>query len=391
MGNVSQGFGDVRGLMRQGLVGDRSRISHLDRMGFGLNQSPQAKEVWTATISDPGDDTDVTITINGVDITINTGTGLDASGVAAALVAGINAEPLVRGQVVASNVTTTLTLTGTIAGVAFTASESDGAIASLAQATAAASAEAVPFGRFVITQGRQSGYSDEIVALAKSSLFTAQVKTITVTYVASAVLVCNVYEVRNGEKELIGNAAVTSATDRDTTLDALIAAINADLPANSVIVTADNASATALIFTAEVAGLEFEAEILHVGGGASAPAITPADTTGPSESTSFHRAVRGISGYSPRDPAATVGGTTGQYAANAGVCYWGRASVWMDCDETPTAGSPVYVELGVSADNGKAFAADSATRIRVARDLARWLADGLVSTDSLGELFVSAP
>jgi hypothetical protein len=383
---------DVRTTQRPGAPGDWAGHGDHDHWGSGFNASPQAKQITTTTVSDPGDNTNITLTINGIDITVNTGTGLDATGIAALFVDAIDDDPRVRGDVVPTSASDVLTLTSTLPGAdySFTATESSASLTTPSTSTSAADAEAIPPGRCVINQGFVSGSGEKKVALAKSSLFTAQVQTISVTYVASNLLICNVYEIRNGEREKIGTGTTVAATDRDTTLDALITAINADLPADSVVVTADNATATALVFTAEVAGLEFEAEIIRSGGGASAPTITRTDTTGPSRSTSFHRAFAGISLYPRSDEVATVGSETPTWPANAGLRYAKRGKVWVESDEAITGGDKVYVELGVTADNGQLYNSDSATRIRVARSLIDWDRDGATSTDSIAAVVVNA-
>lgn len=380
-----QAANDVRTTQRPGAPGDWARHGDADRWEWGINSSPQAKQVTTTTITDPGDSTDITLTINGVDITVNTGTGLDATGIASLFVDAIDDEPRVRGDVVPTSSAAVLTLTSTLPGAdyAFTATESSGALSTPSTTTSAADAEAIPPGRCVIDQGYVSGTGEKKVALAKSSLFTAQVQTISVTYVASNLLICNVYEIRNGERQKIGTGTTVAASDVDTTIDALITAINADLPANSVLVEADNASATALVFTAEKAGLEFDAEIIRSGGGASAPTITKTNTTGPNRSTSFHRAFAGISLYPRDEEVSTIGSETPEWAANSGVRYAKRGHVFVESAQGITGGDAVYVELGVTADNGQLFNDTSSTRIRVARDLIDWERDGTTSTDSI--------
>src|SRR5688572_3692025 len=101
MGTISQKATDVRNRMRQGKPGAWAERSSTDEYFTGLNQNPQAKQVTTVTLTDQGDDDDVVITINGIDVTYNTGTGKSLATIGAEFAAAINAEPLVRGQVVA--------------------------------------------------------------------------------------------------------------------------------------------------------------------------------------------------------------------------------------------------------------------------------------------------
>lgn len=382
--SITQGFGAVRSRMPWWILGGLVERSSNDEIRSAINESPQAKQVTTVAVSDPGDDVDVTITINSVDVTYNTGTGAAAADIATGLAAAINAEPLVRGQVVASAASTTLTLTGVTPGESFTVTEDDGALSSVTTTTAADEADPIEFGRAVI----RTGYSDtdELVAKAASSAFTAQVITADIAYVASAVISVRVYEIRGAERVLIASVDEASATSQDATIDALVALLNAALPANSVLAAANDATATAIVFTAEVAGLEFAVEVEAGHEGASLPAVSVANTTGPSAATSFHRAFRGVAIRDQASEPTAIAGTQQQYAGNSSLSYCRKGLVAVESAEAISPGATVYVELGVTADNGKFFAADSATRIGLARSLATWELDANSDTGSLAAL-----
>jgi hypothetical protein len=243
----------------------------------------------------------------------------------------------------------------------------------------------------VVSQGFSTGYNDELGALAASAVLTAQVQTIAVTYVASNVLRARIWEIRGGEETLLAEREVTAATDLDTTLDALVAALEASLPANTVSVTANNATATAVVFTAEIAGFEFRAEIARVSGGASEPTITSTNTTGPSPSTSIHRALRGVSMRPLDEECATIGGTAPQWPANKGVVVAKEGPLYVDSPTGVTAGAPAYIELGAGTDTGKFFMTGSATRVRLPRSLVEWVRDGSVAADALAVLRLNLP
>jgi hypothetical protein len=388
MPGIAQGFGDARLRMPWWLLGALIERSSNDEIRTALNKYPQAAQVSTSTVSDPGDDIDITNTINGVDVTYNTGTGEALDTIGAGIEAAINAEPLVRGQVTASYDADTdvLTLTGNTPGVAFTWTESSGAMTTPSEDTAADAADPIEFGRAVCRVGHQD--TDELVAKAASGLFTAQVITASIAFVDAAVITIRVYEVRGVERVLIAAVDEASATNRDTTVDALVALLETALPANSVSAAADNASATAIVFTAEVAGLEFDVEIEAGHEGASLPAVSVAYTTGPSEATSFHRAFRGITLRDQAIGAETIAGTEQRYLANSALAYVRRGVVAVESSQSPGAGDIVYVELGVTADNGKFFTDDSATRIAVSRQVLRWELDANTATGSLAALRV---
>lgn len=387
---ISQGVSDVRSRSRQGKPGQWVERGFTEEYFTGLNQSPQAVQVSTVTLTDQGDDDDVIITINGIDVTINTGTGLSLAQIGAALAAAINAEPLVRGQVAASFDTATLTLTGVVPGLAFTlsiASDPDTVLSADTAVTAADAADPIPFGRAVMMTGFNTGESEKLVALAASTVFTAQVATATIAYVEDAVIRIKVYEVSGSERTIIADVSEASAVNRDTTVDALVVLLNADLPTNSVLAAADNATATGIVFTAEVLGLEFEVEVFAGHEGATLPATSVAATTGPSFATSIGRSICGVSLYSHTDPASSTG--EGEYAGNAGVLVASKGKVWVECDETVVHGGTVFVEMGVSADNGKLYAAASSTRVALSRRVAVWERDGLAAGDSIAAVRLS--
>lgn len=383
MSGFSQGFGDVRARARQGQNGDFSKVSHLNALLTGINSIPQSKQVSTLDVTDPGDNVTGTITINGVAVDIDTGTGLDQDGVGALIATNVNAEPLVRGSVVATFDTTTdvLTLTSKLPGDVFTVSESFAGLANISTVSSN-KADAVPFGRAVVLQGTNPGEVEDLVALAKSTRFTAQVLTATVDTGQATDRIASVYEIRGTERILIAQAGFTGSGTAATEATNIAAALNAALPANTVLVTTSTAD---VIFTAEVVGSEFEVDI-QTTVGAVAAAYTFVNTTGPSISTSFHRAFGGISMYSPNDEAATIGGTEGVYAANAGVRYAVRGELWLTNDQAPDAGDTVYVELADGDDSGKFFNTDSATRLAVSRAVAQWRRAANLASDELSAL-----
>ncbi|HEX5038507.1 MAG TPA: hypothetical protein VFW95_00045 [Candidatus Limnocylindria bacterium] len=385
-GTIAQGFGDARSRARQGIVGDWVYSDHTRRSASGINAHPQAAQVTTVTMTDQGDDDDVVITINGVDVEYNTGTGKALAAIGAEFAAAINAEPLVRGQVAATFDTATLTLTGTVPGLAFTvsiASDPDSVLSDVTAVTAADEADPVPFGRTVVHQGFNASEGERLVATPYAALFTPQVITATVVTGVATTRAIRVYEIRGDEKVLLANTVFAGSATEATEAAAIATAINLALPAATVIADDDS---TAVTFTAEVAGLEFQVEIEQV----TAGDITFANTTGPSAATSLWRAFQGISLYSPSVETTTVGGTTAQYRANEGVHYATRGVVWVESSETPAAGGTVYVETTAGANQGRLYAASSATRIALPKSRARWERDGLVAADGIAAVRLEA-
>lgn len=381
--SFSQAMNDVRARARQGIIGAWVLLSALNRYATGWNKDPQAKQVSTITVNTAADDTKYAVTINGVEVTYTSGTGATTTSIATGLAAAINEEPLVRGQVSATSSAAVVTLTGTYPGEAFTLTESDANL-STATTTSADEADPIGFGRAVVSDGFVTDEGELQVRIAKTANFSAQVATLGLTYIAAAEVVVAVYEVRGEERHLLAQASHAMATDLDTSITALAARLNALLPANSVNVTEDG---TDITFTAEIAGLEFAVEV-----GVSAEGVSPdlAQTTGPSRSTSLHRALAGISLHSEIDPAAAIAGTEGEYAANAGVLMAQSGQLWVASSQAPTEGGVVYVELDGSGDNaGKFYTTSSSTRVALARSMARWVRDGVNTSDGLAALRIS--
>lgn len=397
LGSISQGFGDVRSRTRQGIVGDWVYSDPTKRSGGGLNAYPQAVQITTVTVANIGDDLAVIITINGIDVEIDTGTGADAAAIGADLAEAINAEPLVRAVVAATFDTATLTLTALNPGIEFEvsiANDPNAALSAVATTQEAATAAPIPFGRAVVfnaynggNAGNTLGETERLVMLPLAAAFTAQVIHVTPTFVDTAEFTISLYEIRGDERVFVRSATSTSATSVAVTVDNMVTAVNAVMPANSVVATDGT---THLILTAEVPGTEWDVVVHATTMGASAPTATVTYSVGPSNSTSLIRAWEGVSLYSRAQEAATLASDEGQYAANAGVHYAIRGVVWVESDEAVTRGGTVYVETVAGATNGRFYAASSATRIALPRRLARWERDGLVGTDSLAALRLEA-
>ncbi len=385
--SIAQGFGDVRSRMPWWILGGLVESVNYERC-TALNKYPQAAQVTTVTVTDQGDNDTVTITINDVDIDINTDTGGDAASIGADLAEAINEEPLVRGKVTATFDTATLTLTGNTPGVAFDvsiANDTSTVLSAVTETTAADAADPIEFGRAVMRTGHQN--TDELVAKVTTGLFTAQVITITPSgYVASSKLRVAVYEVRGSERVLLADVTETSATDLNTTLDALATSLNAQLPANSVVAASTPATATAITLTAEVPGAEIAVDVGAGDEGASVPTWTVAATTGPSEATSLHRALRGVALRAQGVGAATIAGNEQQCPANGALAYVRKGVVAVESAQSITAGDTVYVETAAGASAGKFYNSSSSTRVALSRARAVWERDANTGTGSLAAL-----
>lgn len=376
---------DVRGALQQGAVGQWAANADVRRSGTLFNASPQAVQISTITVSGPTNSHLYTVTINGFNVTFTSDSGATTQEVVDGLVAAINLDARVRGDVIAVGTSATVvTLTGLIPGRLFNLAEAEADLA-IATSQAAAAAAAVPVGRAMITQGYDTaGEAEELGALAASALLTAQVITIAFgAFVSGQVNRFKVYEISGSERRQIADVSEAAATDRDTTIDALVALLTTALPANTVVATADNATATALVFTASIKGYQFEVEFEAGHEGASLQTLTYTATTGPSTATSIHLALRGVSMRPLDEECATIGGNDPAWPGNRGVVVAKQGPLFVESAEVVTAGSPAFIELGVTADNGKLFMVGSATRVRLASGLARWERGGNVAADSL--------
>ncbi len=355
--SISQMAHQIRAREKQGLPGSlvHATASALLRLSL-VNLASQAKQVDTITVDTAADDTVYTFTVNGVTVSYTSGTGATETTIRDGLLDAVNAEPAVRGVVVPSeNSTDALDLTSVWPGVAFTTLESDSNL-SLALTTSNAEAAAVGFGLAVVKTPQGADDNQLPGGVALDSLFTAQVVTVDYTYNASDTLTVVIFDKHNGNRE-IARAVHTLATSKDASSTALAAALNAQLPANTVIAANAGASGYEITLTAEVAGLEFDVAVYSSDPGTVAESA--AYTTGPNLSTSLLRAFTGIA-----ERRTDVEGES--YPANNGFVALLSEQVWVYTEESIAHGDPVYVELDDSGGlQGRFYKTASATRLKL--------------------------
>lgn len=373
IGSFSQGFDQVPRRSAEAFVGQVTEDSQLRRYESGVNAAPQAAEVWTITVdSDPGAQADQVITFNFGNGLCNVSFDIDGADavadIAAKIAAAINAEPIVYGRVQASAAAAVVTVTARNTGRSFSVTDAL-AYTTLVNTVDSATADDIPVGRAVVYTGVLASNpisgteADFLVALASTNRFTAQVITLTVDNGAAGDRAVKLYEVRGTERILIGQSAYAGNATEATEATALRNAINAAAPANSVLAAGTGADVT---LTAEIDGLEFDVEVEAVG-------TSKALTTGPSQQTSLARAWAGVATYTLSDEAASIGGLDGRYPANAGVRYLKEGTIAVESSESLPIGGTVYVELAPGDNAGKLYAASSATRVAVGRNVGSWL------------------
>lgn len=361
---ISQQAQDVRRRVRVGLPGQPLYAGKTNLVRDALNQSPQRVKTATITVDSGVNGAIYSVTINGSTVEYES-ESTDTSVIAAGLEAAIVADPLATAVVAVESAANVITLTGLYPGFDWSLV---GASANLTTSVTQQplGAAPIPFGSFVVSQGYDE--QDELCALASSAMFAEQAETWSVAYVQDAVLGVTVFERRGSELHVLADVEVTSATGQAETVTAIANALNAALPANSVVVSVDDDN---LVLAAEIAGLEFEVVISHLAGGATGPAISKVDSIGPDASTSIHRAALGVAMHTRDDNAGPIGTTEGAYEGNAGLRVLVRGDVWVALDGQPSKGGPVYVELA-GDDAGKLFTSGSSTRVALARDAASW-------------------
>lgn len=382
---------DVRTRMRQGAVGKPAVVEYGSKSL--VNSNPQAAQVDTITVTGATALKTYTETIDGVAVSYVADATATIAEITDGLAAAINAEPSVRGKCSASSDgASIITVTGTIPGLAYTITDADAQLTT-ASVTTAASADAVPFGTLLVNPtGYVTDEAEEYGVRANSGLFTAQVVTLVPTYVATAATTIRIRDMHSGR--IIADTTQTHDTDLADLIAELVADLNTQLPAASVI-AANVGPGTSMTLTAEVAGLEFDVEVgLAEAGAATTPTCAKTYTTGPSRATSLLRAIEGVSLYAS-DEEATAAGTatssaTASYPANAGVRAMTHGQIWVTSAQTIANGEDVYVELSAaSAARGQFYNTDSATRLLLPRDKFTWERDAESNSGDIAVLNVN--
>lgn len=342
----------VRDQLIPGFIGDTADINQTNEVVSAINSDGGVKQVSTLTVSGATNDKTYTVTINGIDVSYTADGTATIAEIAAGLTAAVEAEPAVSAIVTAAATTTTMVLTGRNFGFTFTVSEDDAQL-SWAATTAAATASDVPFGRLVTTSGTVGARSGLLPAGLPTG-FTAQVDTFDYTYNASDEWTVTVEY--GGE---LYSGTVVLATGKTASTAAMLAELNAALPANSVIASAGGSDE--LVLTAEVAGGSFKTTYA-IG---SLATTLPSLTSTRSLSTSIDDALLGLSRRSLNVQSRTVGSTGTAYNPNdtMQVLKKGAMFVARDTTQTPAYGGKVYVDI----TDGKLYTAATSARVPVAR------------------------
>lgn len=341
----------VRGHRAPGIAGGLYDISALNDETYFVNAHPQAKQKSTIAVTSAAASAAYKLNVNGAEINFtNPATGMTTTTAAAGIAAAINAEPMARGQVVATSSGATITLESTLPGLGFAASHSDAKLGAVTLAKAAAVAEAIGFGVLCIrgVGANTSVYDNQHGRLASAVGLTQQAVVLTITDTASVSL-------------KVGGEFV-SATG-------VIGALQTALNGTAGLVT--SVSGAKLTITAPAgAGLEITS---------LASAVVDSKTAG----DDINELAIGISRRAYDEEATYKTGLVG-YPANAGVAALRRGRIWIECSEDVAEGATVYAAL-TGVDAGKLFASSGAGRVALSRDRCKFFksraADGLAVVD----------
>lgn len=332
------------------------------RVSTASNQDPQAAQIDTITI-DTGTDTE-TYGIDFFDGAMSfsiVATASVAATVAQQLVDEINSDgedaPLINQRVVAERNGDDVVLTARVAGVGFsTTLDENAAKMTLVLTQANATADPVEFGRLIIFDGantftgRVGGGtgSERLGKLAQASGLVAQADTLLLVYDAGVIakVGVKVYDPATGVTDTYEVEHVM-ASNADTSVIALVALLNADLPANTVL--ASHPVGDTITLTAETAGLSFE---LSFGFGTAADSGTwTHGTNGNDPLTDINTAQIGIAlarGRTEKVRPLTPGqlaSTASRYEANENMDVGEDKRVWVVSEDSVTLQGKVFVRL----------------------------------------------
>lgn len=351
------GISDKSMLLEEGALVQAANI--LDGIdGEGLNKYHQVAQVFTFTIGTATADAVYTVTVNGVDVSITAPSGSPTAGeIAILLAAAINAVGEIGAEINTTAVGSTVVLTSRHSGLAFTASDADAKITNVAT-TASASAEAVPFGRAVVSRGvgiNARAPLTRYVGLASAAHLTAQVDNYAITYDAGKHIVLQIR--MEGQVFTVSDI---QATDAATTATALAALMATKLGSNRVLVTG---STNNVVLTAAVAGVDFTSDLWV----SDPAAAVPVKTSNRSRATSFERMFVGVSLRRKDYEAAAEPNAGAQYDANTFVTIVNKTPsnmIAVNTGGSVALGDSAYVYLGATAaDRGKFFNAAGTDRV----------------------------
>lgn len=327
-----------------GLAGDPAHSGGPAFDATYTNDNPRAKQVDTVTIDTASNAEAYSIFIDGVELTYTSDASATTAEIAQGLADLVNASRLINGRVLATISDPDLILTARVAGRGFTTTEGDNAAKmTLVNTTANAVADTVAFGLALLANGL-SATNNKLAKLAKAGNLTAQVDNLLLVYDATVLAKVDIryYDPTVGDF-VTRSFEHAMATDADTSVIAMVALINAQMPANTVL--ASHPTGDTLTLTSEVAGQPFE---VSYGFGTGADTGTWTHTTNRSEATDVNA---GFVGVSMRDRTQEVedGATDAVYKAGSAMQVREQGAMHVAIEAALSTGNEnVYVRLVAS-------------------------------------------
>lgn len=354
-------------------VSDDSAQAEIWTLAIG---TATAAAVYSVAIDELDSNGNVVLTY---DFSFTTTTAASTTDVATQFVTAWNGNSSAYRFATASSSTATVTLTGNTAGVPFQIRESDAKINTPSNTQDAASAAPIYAGRLLCRNTTDGTLGNPRVFQPIAARFSAQVITHAVTSAASAsfsgrLVIKGLNEGSTPSKTLILDPVVHN-TDSATTVTDIVAAWNTQVDAafgagQSVVFSASTAD---LLCTADIAGFEFELDLIISGSNSATMAKTY--TTGPSASTSIRQAFLGVAERSEGMSNATMIADDPQYAAGQPIpANRGRSLMWVSYDSSETApaqNGQVYVSTGTTT-RGRLYSTGSTSRVPIGRDQLVW-------------------
>ena len=388
----------IRTRRMQAVVGQPAFADWLNKIKDGVNSAPQAAQVETTTIAVYAVGGVYQIIFDGMTYEYTESGDVNVAGVAASIIADWNTGGFPPGRGVAAATTgggAAIVFTGTYPGVVFDVDVSADAKITTVATSAAAEADAIEFGRALMSFGYAAsgeyavGDTMQQIAKLRTASFTGQAESFgDFTGLAAGRLDCMI------DARMHDLGMITASAAWDTNIPDTLAALKVAVDAALVSAGLDTYLGTAVAagpdgFSVSAApnyeGFEFDAMISHDLGLAT---ITKTSNVG--TDTSALRSWGGVSiaRYDATSQSfATAGGPS--YDPNSGVPFLRGGFVWVDRPDDgalPALGRQVFVSGIAGADAGKLFAQPAANRIPLPRALARWERDGRIATDGLSLL-----
>tara|TARA_R110000868_G_scaffold362511_2_gene624660 strand:- start:2144 stop:3283 length:1140 start_codon:yes stop_codon:yes gene_type:complete len=353
MSNIHIQGRDIQSRILVGVVGQLVDADPLNDLVTIINSDPQALQTYTVTVTTVTNSATYTFTADGTDISYTADSSATDAEIVAGLKAAFDAEPTVRGMFTsAATSATVLTLTAIGPEIDIVMSDADSKLTTT-ETVAPANAAVVNFGRAIINLQTSNDEGTDCGGEVYAAKLTAQVDTATITYAAGEAYYFTI-DIPGQTPLMVGIAA---NTDSNTTATDIRAAINAIMPANTVVAAG---STNVVSLTSEIAGQPFTTTVGLKTGTISRLALVHT-TSGPL--TDINQCLAGISVMTLDNEIPTIGGDSASYPANSGVVVLNKGRIYVNNSEAPTTSDKVYVKLTAGSTQGEFTKTPASTNV----------------------------